>query len=82
MCEKLVLVPGKLDHATIVAYTVEDRRQSLRDYREVLHAMGKREAGRDTFALLSLAFAQIFIVTQVSANAYHDGNIKMDFVRY
>ena len=41
-----------------------------------------KEGGRDTFALLSLAFAQIFIVTQVSANAYHDGNIKMDFVRY
>ena len=34
VCEKLVLVPGKLDHATIVAYTVEDRRQSLRNYRE------------------------------------------------
>jgi hypothetical protein len=32
VCEKLVLVPGKLDHASIVAYSVEDRRQSLKSF--------------------------------------------------
>ena len=42
VCEKLVLVPGKLDHATIVAYTVEDRRQSLRNYREVQYGFAIR----------------------------------------
>ena len=33
VCEKLALVPGKLDHATIVAYAVEDRRHSLRHFK-------------------------------------------------
>jgi hypothetical protein len=33
VCEKLSLVPGKLDHATIVAYTVDDRRNAMMDYR-------------------------------------------------
>ena len=33
VCEKLALVPGKLDHATIVAYTVDDRRKALRNYK-------------------------------------------------
>ena len=32
VCEKLALVPGKLDHATIVAYQVEDRTEELQDY--------------------------------------------------
>ncbi len=32
VCEKLILVPGKLDHATIAAYTVEDRRQTLKSF--------------------------------------------------
>ena len=32
VCEKLALVPGKLDHATIVAYQVGDRREDLQDY--------------------------------------------------
>ena len=32
VCEKLGLVPGKLDHATIVAYQVADRRAELADY--------------------------------------------------
>lgn len=32
VCEKLAMVPGKLDHATIVAFTVEDRRQSLQHF--------------------------------------------------
>ncbi len=32
VCEKLAMVPGKLDHATVVAFTVEDRRKSLRNY--------------------------------------------------
>ncbi|TRY74463.1 hypothetical protein TCAL_08318 [Tigriopus californicus] len=32
VCEKLAMVPGKLDHATIVAFTVEDRRQSLQNF--------------------------------------------------
>ena len=32
VCEKLALVPGKLDHATIVAYQVADRRAELADY--------------------------------------------------
>ncbi len=30
VCEKLAAVPGKLDHATITAYKVGDRRQSLK----------------------------------------------------
>ena len=29
VCEKLAVVPGKLDHATIVAYQVSDRREEL-----------------------------------------------------
>jgi hypothetical protein len=32
VCEKLALVPGKLDHATLVAYAVEDRRKSMHNY--------------------------------------------------
>ncbi len=32
VCEKLAQVPGKLDHATIVAYAVEDRRNSLKNF--------------------------------------------------
>lgn len=32
VCEKLGLVPGKLDHATIVAFAVEDRRSTLQDF--------------------------------------------------
>ena len=32
VCEKLALVPGKLDHATIAAYTVGDRTVELADY--------------------------------------------------
>ena len=32
VCEKLALVPGKLDHASIVAYQVRDRRLELQDY--------------------------------------------------
>ena len=32
VCEKLALVPGKLDHATIAAYQVADRRQELADF--------------------------------------------------
>ena len=35
VCEKLAMVPGKLDHATIVAYTVDDRRKSLQQYRGI-----------------------------------------------
>jgi len=33
VCEKLAQVPGKLDHATIVAYSVADRRRSMQHYR-------------------------------------------------
>ena len=33
VCEKLAMVPGKLDHATIVAFTVEDRRKSMQQYK-------------------------------------------------
>ena len=32
VCEKLAVVPGKLDHATIAAYQVGDRRQELADF--------------------------------------------------
>merc|ERR1719245_193985 len=32
VCEKLSVVPGKLDHATIVAYQVGDRRHELSGY--------------------------------------------------
>lgn len=32
VCEKLALVPGKLDHATIAAYQVADRTVELADY--------------------------------------------------
>merc|ERR1719474_728794 len=32
VCEKLAVVPGKLDHATIVAYQVGDRRNELSGY--------------------------------------------------
>ena len=32
VCEKLGLVPGKLDHATIVAFAVEDRQSSLQGF--------------------------------------------------
>ena len=32
VCEKLAVVPGKLDHATIVAYQVADRREELVGY--------------------------------------------------
>ena len=30
VCEKLSQVPGKLDHATIAAYQVEDRREAMK----------------------------------------------------
>jgi len=33
VCEKLALVPGKLDHATIAAYQVGDRTAELADYK-------------------------------------------------
>ena len=32
VCEKLALVPGKLDHATITAFSVADRTKSLQAY--------------------------------------------------
>ena len=32
VCEKLAQVPGKLDHATVVAFAVEDKRKALRNY--------------------------------------------------
>jgi hypothetical protein len=32
VCEKLALVPGKLDHATVAAYSVADRKKSLQAY--------------------------------------------------
>ena len=32
VCEKLAMVPGKLDHATICAFSVADRTKSLRAY--------------------------------------------------
>jgi len=32
VCEKLALVPGKLDHATIAAYQVRDRTEELQHY--------------------------------------------------
>jgi len=32
VCEKLALVPGKLDHATVTAYSVADRKKSLQAY--------------------------------------------------
>lgn len=32
VCEKLALVPGKLDHATVAAYSVADRKISLQAY--------------------------------------------------
>ena len=32
VCEKLALVPGKLDHATITAFAVADRTKSLQAY--------------------------------------------------
>lgn len=34
VCEKLGLVPGKLDHATIVAFSVDDRQNSLKSFSE------------------------------------------------
>ncbi len=32
VCEKLAQVPGKLDHATVVAFAVKDRRAALSSY--------------------------------------------------
>ena len=32
VCEKLALVPGKLDHATVAAYSIADRKKSLQAY--------------------------------------------------
>lgn len=32
VCEKLALVPGKLDHATVCAYSVADRKKALQAY--------------------------------------------------
>ena len=32
VCEKLALVPGKLDHATVVAFSVANRKKSLQAY--------------------------------------------------
>ncbi len=32
VCEKLALVPGKLDHATIAAYSVADRKKALQGF--------------------------------------------------
>ena len=32
VCEKLALVPGKLDHATVAAYSVANRKKALQAY--------------------------------------------------
>ena len=35
VCEKLALVPGKLDHATIAAFQVADRTAELAAYKVI-----------------------------------------------
>ena len=37
VCEKLALVPGKLDHATVTAFSVADRTKSLKAYSGTLN---------------------------------------------
>lgn len=37
--EKLALVPGKLDHATIAAYSVGDRTKSLKAYTGMIKSL-------------------------------------------
>ena len=37
VCEKLALVPGKLDHATVTAFSVADRTKSLQAYSGMIY---------------------------------------------
>ena len=58
VCEKLALVPGKLDHATIAAYQVGDRVEELRDYRgDLTDLVGRHTPGPGGLAAAAAGLA-------------------------
>ena len=52
VCEKLALVPGKLDHATVVAFSVANRKKSLQAYSGKIKF--QYDVGKSTYGSLAL----------------------------